>query len=92
VRHRVPSGFNSTILDKQSGLSPNRTGTVYKRNIEKRFRVSFRVTIVSVEKQQVLHILNVSVALRYPERKAHAPYYIIVRGLSRCAVFFYSIS
>jgi hypothetical protein len=39
-----------------------------------------RVTIVAVEKQQVLHTLCVC-SLSYPACKAHAPYYIVICGL-----------
>ena len=51
----------------------------------------FRVTIVAVEKQQVLYSLCVC-SLSYPARKAHAPYYIVICGLSGCTTFFHIIS
>jgi len=50
-----------------------------------------RLPTVAVEKQYVLHILSVR-SLRYPERYAHAPYYIAICGLSGCTIFFYIIS
>jgi hypothetical protein len=46
-----------------------------------------RATIVALEKQYVLYILSVCI-LRYPAHNAHAPYYIVVRGLSGCTIFF----
>jgi hypothetical protein len=36
-----------------------------------------------VEKQYVLHIMSVC-SLSYPACKAHAPYYIVICGLSGC--------
>jgi hypothetical protein len=50
-----------------------------------------RVTIVAVEKQEVLHILCVC-SLSYPTRKAHASYCIVNFGLSGCTIFFHIIS
>ena len=38
----------------------------------------FRVTIVAVQKHELLYIIC---SLSYPECKAHAPYYIIIYGL-----------
>ena len=47
-----------------------------------------RVTIVLVDKQQILHILRVCVcSFIYPTRKAHAPYYIVISGLSGSTTF-----
>jgi len=52
-----------------------------------------RATLVAVEKQLVLRILNVCVcSLRYPACKAHAPYYRVICGLPRSTVFFHIIS
>jgi hypothetical protein len=39
----------------------------------------------------MLHILNVC-NLRYPARNAHAPYYILICGLSGPAIFFHIIT
>jgi hypothetical protein len=47
-----------------------------------------RVSIVTVEKQKLLHILVVCLcSLRYPACKAHAPYYIVTCGLSGLQYF-----
>jgi hypothetical protein len=52
-----------------------------------------RVTIVAVEKQQVLHILSVCVcSLSYPARKAHSPYCIVICGLPGSTIFFFTLS
>jgi hypothetical protein len=52
-----------------------------------------RVTIVAVEKQYELHILSVCVcSLSYPACSAHAPYYIVICGLSGCTIFSHIIS
>ena len=53
-----------------------------------------RFTIVAVEKQQVLHILSVCLysCLSYLACKMHAPYYIVICGLSGSVVFFHIIS
>jgi len=45
-------------------------------------------TMVIVDKQYVLSIQ----ILRYPACKAHAPYYIVVCGLSGYAIFLHIIS
>jgi hypothetical protein len=38
-----------------------------------------RVIIIAVKKQEVFHIVSVCVcSLRYPARKPHAPYYIVM--------------
>jgi hypothetical protein len=50
-----------------------------------------RVTTVEVEKQQVVHILSFC-SLSYLARKAHAPYYIVICGLSGSNIFFHIIS
>ena len=50
-----------------------------------------RVTIVAVEKQQVLHILSVSVVFNYRARNTRALYYIIMCVLSGCTIFFHII-
>jgi hypothetical protein len=50
-----------------------------------------RVTTVAVEKQRVLYILCVC-SLSYPARKAHAPCYILICGLSGPTSFFHIIS
>jgi hypothetical protein len=42
------------------------------------------VAIVAVEKQQVLHIVS---SLNYPACKAHAPYYIVICGLTSLPYF-----
>ena len=39
-----------------------------------RINVTFRVTVVALETESVLHILSVCCSLRYPACKAHAPY------------------
>jgi hypothetical protein len=55
-----------------------------------------RVTIFVVEKQYtyVLNIMCVGLfsSLDHPERKAHAPYYTVNRGLSGYKIFLYMIS
>jgi len=54
---------------------------------------SVRVTIVTVESLQVLHILSVCVcSLSYPACNAHEPYFIVICGLSGCTIFFHIIS
>jgi len=52
---------------------------------------SVRVTIVAVEKQQVLHILSVSVALVIQHDKSHVLYYSH-NGKSGSTIFFHKIS
>jgi hypothetical protein len=49
-----------------------------------------RLTIVAVEKQQVLHILSVSVALVI--QHAIRMRRIVIRGLSGFTIFFHNIS
>jgi hypothetical protein len=51
----------------------------------------FRVTIVTVENQYVLIILGLSV-VSFPAYKVHAPYYIVICGLSGSTNFFHVIS
>jgi len=53
-----------------------------------------RVTIVAMDKQEVIHILNVCVcvcvcvcSVSYPACKAHAPYYTVICGLSGFTIF-----
>jgi len=47
-----------------------------------------RVTIVAVRSNKY-YIFSVCVcSLSYPARKAHAPYYIAIGGLSSCTIFF----
>jgi hypothetical protein len=50
------------------------------------------VTIVTVDKQQVLHILSVCLYPYLRSIKAHAPYYIVICSLSGCTIFFQIIS
>ena len=55
-----------------------------------------RVTIIAVENNEY-YIFCVCVcvcvcSLSYPSRKAHAPYYIAICGLSGCTVIFHIIS
>jgi hypothetical protein len=47
-----------------------------------------RITIVAMEKQRGLQILNVVCSLSYPICKAYAPYYIVICGLSESIIFF----
>jgi len=52
----------------------------------------FRVTTVGVKKKQY-YIFQVHVySCIYPADKAHAPYYIIISGLSVCIILFNLIS
>jgi len=64
--------------------SVNKTGNV-RINITLR-RV--RVTIIAVEKQEVLYILSASAAC-YAACKAHVPHYIVIFGLSGHTIFFH---
>jgi len=51
-----------------------------------------RVTVVAVEKQEVLHAhCRRFCILSYTARNAHAPHYIFTCGLSSCIVFFHII-
>jgi hypothetical protein len=52
---------------------------------------SVRVTIVPVLKQYCLFRVCVC-SLRYPACKVHAPYFIVICGLSGCTIFFHIIS
>ena len=49
-----------------------------------------RVKTSSVEKQYVLNFMSVCVysCLKHPDYKVHAPYYIVICGLSGCTTFF----
>jgi hypothetical protein len=49
-----------------------------------------RITVVAVGKEYYFSECVCSVS--YPAWNAHAPYYIVICGLSGCAVFFYVIS
>jgi len=51
----------------------------------------FRVTIIAVEKQSVTYSDCVC-CLAYPTCEAHAPFYIIICGLSVSTIFFHIIS
>jgi len=53
-----------------------------------------RVTIVAVERQYVLHILNVRLysCLSYPTCKTHAPWHTLIFGPSGSIIFFLIIS
>jgi len=58
-----------------------------------------RVTVVAVQQQEVLHILNVCVcvcvcvcSLSYPACKVHTPYCIVTCGLSGSIIFFHIVS
>ena len=64
---------------------------VWNKTANARINVTWRrvrVTIVAVEKQYVLRILSVC-SFSYPTCKAHAPYYIVICGLSGCTKFFH---
>jgi hypothetical protein len=66
------------------------TLTVYVYVYVQRNTTRFRVTIVIAEQQEVLNILFVCLysCLNYPACNAHAPYYIVIFGLSGCTIFF----
>ena len=49
------------------------------------------LTIVAVEKQNVLHTLSVCLQLFYPACNAHAPYYIVIYGVSGSTIFLHII-
>lgn len=51
-----------------------------------------RITIVVTKKEEVLHILSVWSGACHPACKAHAPYYIVICGLSVSTIFFHIIS
>jgi hypothetical protein len=53
---------------------------------------SVRVTIVVVEQQEVIHIMGVYLQPSYSVCNAHAPYLIVICGLSGSMVFFHIIS
>ena len=50
-----------------------------------------RVTILAVKKQQTLHTLC-GCSNGYPARNAHAPYHIVICGLSGSTIFFHITS
>jgi hypothetical protein len=50
-----------------------------------------RVTVVTVQQLEVIYILC-TCSLSYPAFKVHAPYYIVVYGLSGSTIFFHVIS
>ena len=96
---RIPT-FRGTIL-----FSPSRTTTQKNGSNELRlcenltrqamyYNVTFRrvrLTIVALEMQQILHILNVCVcSLRYPGCKHK--HHVVVCGLPRSTIFFHIIS
>jgi len=52
----------------------------------------FRVTIVAVESKTYFVFRVCVCSLSYATCKAHAPYYIVIYGLSGCTIFFQIIS
>jgi len=66
-------------------ISQGRQGT-YNETLRR-----VRVTIVAVEKQQILYILSVRFhyCLSYPVCNAFSPYYILIFYLSGCTIFFH---
>jgi hypothetical protein len=52
----------------------------------------FRLTIVAMGNNGLLHIRVCVCNLSYPACKAHAPYYIVMCGLSGSAIFLNIIS
>jgi len=50
------------------------------------------ITVVLVEKQQLLHILHVVCTLSYPACEVHVIGYIIICGLSGYGIFSHIIS
>ena len=49
-------------------------------------------TIADILYETVLHFWACVCSLSYPARKAHAPYYMLIGGLSVSAIFFHIIS
>jgi hypothetical protein len=75
-------------VPKQANTIKNTTGNVCINLILRRVRV----TIFVVERQELLHILSVCLYPNNPARKARAPYYIVICGLSGPTIFFHIIS
>ena len=60
-------------------------------HINETFRRS-RVQIVVEEDQQVLNIMCVCVSVALAIQMTHAPYYIVICGLSGCTIFLHIVS
>jgi hypothetical protein len=87
LRLTTPIDFPSTL--RNTWTESNTTSTV-RKDVRS---MGVRVTILAIEKKYVTYSVCMrACGLSYPACNAHAPYYIVICGLSGSTIFFHIIS